>query len=72
MGGLSLGELFEENKEKNKIFKTLTQTLSEKSLETKAEIIHILRCYLSSKFPDTVTEISLDSLITRINDCTRD
>lgn len=72
MGGLSLGEVFEENKGKNKIFKTLTQTLSEESLETKAKIVHILRCYLSSKFPDTVIEISLDSLITRINDCTRD
>ncbi len=72
MGGLSLGEVFEKNTGKDKIFKTLTQTLSEKSLETKAKIIYILRCYLSSKFPDTVTEISLDSLITRINDCTRD
>jgi hypothetical protein len=72
VGGLSLGELFEENKEKNKIFKTLTQTLSRESLETKAKIVHILRCYLSSKFPDTVIEISLNSLIVRISNCTRD
>ena len=44
MGGLSLGEVFEKNTGKDKIFKTLTQTLSEKSLETKAKIIYILRC----------------------------
>ena len=72
MGGLSLGEVFEKNTGKDKIFKTLTQTLSEKSLETKAKIIHILRCYLSSKFAYTVTEISLDSLIMKINNCTKD